>query len=92
MSELFHVICSLPNASDSINGLAFKDHDKGRKITIEPLAADHPHVATFKAIDGYKVVPADNVPRRGRTAAAGQTGADDATTRTSGAGAGEDKE
>lgn len=45
------VICTLPNASNSINGHDFEDHPDGK------ISADLPEevAANFATIDGYKI-------------------------------------
>lgn len=63
----FHIICSLPNASHNINGVAFKPHDTDRKITESPVEADV--ASMFKGIPGYKIVDENKVPKRGRPSA-----------------------
>lgn len=47
------VICTLHNASNNINGVAFEDHKEG-KISVEAVSAEVAEV--FAQIDGYKVV------------------------------------
>lgn len=47
------VICTLPNASDLINGVAFEDHPKG-KVSVQSVSDDV--AEAFAAIEGYKVV------------------------------------
>lgn len=47
------VICTLPNASDNINGVEFEDHSEG-KISVEAVSAEV--AETFAKIEGYKVI------------------------------------
>lgn len=49
------VICTLPNASDLINGIEFEEHKEG-KISKAAVPAEVAEV--FAQIDGYKVVDA----------------------------------
>ncbi len=48
-----YVICTLPNASDEISGVAFEDHPEG-KVSVEAVSAEV--AERFASIDGYKVV------------------------------------
>lgn len=49
------VICTLPNASDEINGIPFEDHKDG-KISKGAVSAEV--AEAFARIEGYKVVDA----------------------------------
>lgn len=49
------VICTLPNASDEINGIPFEDHEDGK---ISKVAVSAEVAEGFAQIDGYKVVEA----------------------------------
>ena len=51
------VICTLPNASASINGVAFEDHADG-KVSVDDLSADA--ADRFLAIPGFVI--ADEAP------------------------------
>ena len=55
----FHVICTLPNASKHISGVAFADHKDG-VVTAAPVDADT--AAKFKGIPGYVIVDAEAKP------------------------------
>lgn len=46
------VLCTLPNASDSINGIAFEDHPSG-KLSAEISTED---AAQFAGINGYELL------------------------------------
>jgi hypothetical protein len=61
---MFHIICSLPNASEEINGIAFQTIEQGdgpdavnTVQTIDPVEAEV--AAQFDGIKGYTVVPLD---------------------------------
>ena len=60
---MFHVICTLPNASHNINGVPFVDYEPAAAgeergvITAEPV--DEEVAKAFAAIPGYRVIPAD---------------------------------
>lgn len=45
------IICTLPNASDSLNGIAFKDHPKG-KISVEDVPKEQAEV--FLSVPGFE--------------------------------------
>lgn len=57
------VICKLPNASESISGVAFKKH--GEVMLSEDIGADE--AANFAAIPGYEILPDDRDDERGNT-------------------------
>lgn len=46
------VICTLLNASDEINGIAFEDHPEG-KVSVEKVPDEI--AAIFESIPGYKL-------------------------------------
>lgn len=48
-----YVICTLHNASNEINGIAFEDHPEG-KISIESVSEDV--ASAFESIPGYKLI------------------------------------
>lgn len=61
MAKEFHVTCTLPNASDLINGVKFAPHESrdGAVRTVDPVSeavADH-----FSQIRGYHVEPVEVV-------------------------------
>jgi hypothetical protein len=70
-----HVICKLPNASESISGVEFVRQDDGSVMTAEPME-DAAAEGMFGGIPGYEFVdpdaaPADPAaPKRGRMSAA----------------------
>lgn len=51
-----HLICKLPNASKSINGIEFTEREGGGLISVAPLSEDE-H-ALFAGIPGYEVAEA----------------------------------
>lgn len=60
------VICTLPNASNNINGVEFEDHKEG-KISVEAVSAEQ--AEAFGQIDGYKVVDSKKAAAAKPTAA-----------------------
>lgn len=54
------VICTLPHASDEINGIKFEDHKEG-KVSAEAVPADV--AERFARIEGYKVVESKGVKK-----------------------------
>lgn len=61
MSELVQVLCTRPNASDCINGVAFHPVEGG--MLSEPIPRDTADL--FCDLAGYRIVEGD-APRRGR--------------------------
>lgn len=59
------VICTLPNASDEINGVAFENHKEG-KISVKAVTAEF--AERFASIDGYKVVESKDGAKAGKKA------------------------
>ena len=57
---MFNVICTLPNASDNISGVAFEPHEPTGVITVSPV--DATVAARFARIPGYEVVDLDAKP------------------------------
>lgn len=71
------VICTLPNASETINGVAFT-LDRGQMVSEE---VDEATAANFAAIPGYQLVapppppeqkPTENAPAAGEPASGGR--------------------
>lgn len=58
-----HVICTLPNAADEINGIPFKAHAKG-KISVEKLSEDR--AKAFASIPGYELADDVEAPAAGK--------------------------
>lgn len=51
--KVFHVVCDLPNASHSMNGVKFEPHE-GRSVkTVDPVMEEH--AALFRGIPGFTV-------------------------------------
>lgn len=50
------ILCKLPNASRSINGIKFTEHEGGGVISAAPLSEEQ--LALFAGISGYSVVTA----------------------------------
>lgn len=50
------LLCTLPNASESINGIAFEPYEGGM-ISVDPIdTIDESLVRKFLRINGYKIV------------------------------------
>ncbi len=64
----YTVICTLPNVSTEINGIAFSDARKGKTAKDVPLAA----ARKFARITGYQVTP--KPPQEGEEAADADAG------------------
>jgi len=64
--KLFHVLCTLPNASTLINGVAFVKHESkdGAVITAEPVAESV--AAMFESIPGYEISEITPAPAKMR--------------------------
>lgn len=68
---MFKVICTLPNASDLISGVAFEPAADGGMVSASPV--DEDVAARFAMIPGYNVVDLEAAPAtegRGRMSAA----------------------
>jgi hypothetical protein len=51
---MFHVLCTLPNASTNINGITFKPHPKNGVMTVDPV--DLEVAMQFDGIPGYELI------------------------------------
>lgn len=51
------ILCTLPNASEEISGIAFEKHPNGGMVSVDPVPEDVAEV--LLSIDGYKAVEED---------------------------------
>lgn len=76
------VICTLPNASNEINGIPFEDHKEG-KISVEAVSAET--AETFAQIEGYKVVDSKKASAAAKPTAAEKAAAEAAAAEAAAA-------
>ena len=58
MSKFHHVLCTLPHASTTINGVPFARHALGM-LSVDPVEGDH--LKVFSAIAGFRLVSAEGL-------------------------------
>ena len=65
------ILCTIPNASEEINGVKFEEHEKGM-ISVGPVTDDE--AATFLLIPGYESVDHVATPAEKKAAEKKQKG------------------
>lgn len=73
MSKFHHVLCTLPHASTTINGVPFARHALGM-LSVDPVEGDHMKV--FSAIAGFRLVSAEGLTEDETKAIDGQKAAE----------------